>query len=137
MASTPLETLSFRLALLGAAHEAALAARLSTLDLKPKHVTLLSRLRSAGAESQVALAGALGVAPSLVVQLADHLEERGAVQRVRDPADRRRQSLRLTPSGRHLLDAATAAATTVDETLALSEADRQALDRILDNLLKQ
>jgi len=35
----------------------------------------------------------MGVAPSLVVALADHLKELEAVQRVRDPADRRRQIL--------------------------------------------
>ncbi|MBL7259446.1 MarR family winged helix-turn-helix transcriptional regulator [Paractinoplanes lichenicola] len=137
MASTPLETLSFRLALLGAAHEASLAARLAALDLKPKHVALLSLLRSRGAESQVELAAALGVAPSLVVLLADRLAERGAIQRVRDPADRRRQSLRLTAEGARLLDAATAEAATLDDTLGLSADDRAALDRILDSLLEQ
>jgi DNA-binding MarR family transcriptional regulator len=136
-AVTPMGTVSFRLGLLGVAQDSLYAARLADLDLKPKHVALLCILRLRGAESQMELAGLMGVAPSLVVLLADHLEQRGAIQRVRDPADRRRQSLRLTDAGLGLLTAATEVALALDEELAatLPPAEQAALSNALDRLL--
>jgi DNA-binding MarR family transcriptional regulator len=76
------------------------------------------------------------VAPSLVVTLADHLEQIGAIERLRDPADRRRQVLTLTDAGRALLRACLAAARELDAglTAGLSPADRATLSRILDQL---
>jgi DNA-binding MarR family transcriptional regulator len=64
------------------------------------------------------------------------LEALRAVERVRDPDDRRRQRLEITEDGIKLLDAGTAAALTLDDELAagLSAADRAALERILQQL---
>jgi len=100
---------------------------------------LLSALRLGGAESQQELAAVLRIAPSLVVLLADQLESLGAVQRVRDGNDRRRQRLEITPAGLDLLDAGTAVATALDEELAagLGKADRVTLERILRKLAVQ
>ena len=133
---TPVGTLSVRLGVLGTAQEARYAERLAALDLKPKHAALLSALHLHGAESQLELAGLLRVAPSLVVLLADHLEALRAIERVRDPADRRRQRLRLTDEGLRLLDAAATTAAALDDELTapLSADDRAALARILDRL---
>ncbi|GAA5079794.1 DNA-binding MarR family transcriptional regulator [Thermocatellispora tengchongensis] len=135
-ARTPVGTVSFRLGVLGAGQEARYAERLADLELKPKHVALLSALRIKGAESQLEVAAVMRVAPSLVVLLADQLEARGAIERVRDPSDRRRQRLHLTEEGVRLLDAATAAAAALDEELTapLDAADRAALARILERL---
>jgi DNA-binding MarR family transcriptional regulator len=101
-----------------------------------RHVALLSVLRATAAGSQLELAAATRVAPSLIVLLADHLEALGAVERVRDLADRRRQRLRLTGEGARLLDAATAVAEELSADLIapLSAADRAALSRILERL---
>ncbi|GHI35797.1 MarR family winged helix-turn-helix transcriptional regulator [Streptomyces violascens] len=93
----------FRLGVLGAAATDLFAARIEAHELKPKHVGLMVVLDAGRASSQLEIAGVMGVAPSLVVALADHLEKLGAVQRVRDPADRRRQTLTLTEHGRELL----------------------------------
>jgi DNA-binding MarR family transcriptional regulator len=136
---TPLGTLTFRLGVLGAMQEAQYAAGLARYELKPKHVALLSALRLGGAESQQELAAALRIAPSLVVLLADQLESLGAVQRVRDGNDRRRQRLEVTPAGLDLLDAGTAVAAALDEELAagLGKADRVSLERILRKLAVQ
>ena len=136
---TPLSTLTFRLGVLGAMQEAQYAAGLARYELKPKHVALLSALRLGGAESQQALAAVLRNAPSLVVLLADQLESLGAVRRVRDGNDRRRQRLEITPAGVDLLDAGTAIATALDEELAagLGRADRATLERILRKLAVQ
>jgi DNA-binding MarR family transcriptional regulator len=137
MATTPMGTVTFRLGLVGVAQDALYASRLAALDLKPRHVALLCVLRLRGAESQLELAGLLGVAPSLVVLLADHLEGLGAISRVRDPADRRRQSLRLTEAGTRLLEAATEVAAELDQEIGLSDADQVVLSGVLDRLLDQ
>lgn len=93
----------FRLGVLGAMAADLFAARVEEHGLKPKHVGLMVLLDSGRASSQLEVAGVMGVAPSLVVALTDRLQELGAVERVRDPADRRRQTLALTPRGRELL----------------------------------
>jgi DNA-binding MarR family transcriptional regulator len=133
---TPVGTLTVRLGVLGVSQEARYADRLAALGLRPRHVILLSALRMGGAESQQELAADLGIAPSLVVLLADQLAALGAIKRVRDPADRRRQSLHLTVEGDRLLDEATELAVTLDDerTAVLSSEDRVALTRILEKL---
>ncbi|MEV4346898.1 MarR family transcriptional regulator [Actinoplanes sp. NPDC049596] len=133
---TPVGSVSFRLGVLGVAQEAQFAAGLTELELKPKHVAVLSVLRLQGAESQLELAQVMRVAPSLVVLLVDQLEARGAVSRVRDPADRRKQQVHLTEEGARLLEAATEVTARLDEELvgSLNAADRAALTRVLDRL---
>ncbi|MEV0200104.1 MarR family winged helix-turn-helix transcriptional regulator [Nonomuraea sp. NPDC050691] len=86
-------------------------------DLKPKHVGLLAVLDSGAAASQLDVARLMDVAPSLVVSLADRLEELGAVRRERDPSDRRRQILTLTAEGRDLPAACTESAAELDAEL--------------------
>jgi DNA-binding MarR family transcriptional regulator len=129
-------TLAFRLGLLGALMSDRIAAKLASFEVKPKHVGLLSVLDAGGTASQLDAARILRVAPSLVVGLADHLEQLGAIQRLRDPGDRRRQVLTLTDAGRALLQACLAATRELDAelTATLSPADRAALSRILDQL---
>ncbi|MFJ6435112.1 MarR family winged helix-turn-helix transcriptional regulator [Streptomyces sp. NPDC091416] len=112
------ETLSFRLGSLGALVSGLYAQGLAVHDLKPKHVGLLGVLDAGLAASQLEIAGLMRVAPSLVVSLADHLESMGAVERLRDPADRRRQILSLTGKGRELLAECTAEALALDAKIA-------------------
>ena len=133
---TPLGTLTFRLGVLGVTQEARYAERLAAHGVKPKHVALLSALRLGAAGSQQDLAGTLRIAPSLVVLLADQLEELGAVERVRDTADRRRQRLLITGSGVELLDACVAVADGLDRELGgvLTAAEHTSLARILQKL---
>lgn len=129
-------TVSFRLGTLGSAVADRFAARIEAYDLKPKHAGLLTALSLEQAASQQELAIRLGVAPSLVVALADHLERLGAIERVRDPQDRRRQVLTLTDRGRELLRDCTEAARTLDDelTAGLTAAERRALLRALGRL---
>ncbi|MDH6138817.1 MULTISPECIES: MarR family winged helix-turn-helix transcriptional regulator [Kitasatospora] len=127
-------TVVFRLGTLGTVAADRFAAAIEPLDLKPKHVGLMASLAHGEASaSQQELAGRLGVVPSLVVSLADHLERLGAVQRVRDPGDRRRQILTLTDQGRALLAQCTATARELDErfTAVLSAKQRAALQEAL------
>jgi DNA-binding MarR family transcriptional regulator len=126
-------TLVYRLGTLGSVAASLFAARIAAYDLKPKHAGLLTALSRGAAASQQELAARLGVAPSLVVALADHLEALGAVERVRDPADRRRQVLSITDQGRKLLADCTSTARSLDDTLTqqLTPEQRQALHEAL------
>lgn len=126
-------TVAFRLGVIGAVVTDRYQGRMAERDLKAKHVGLMQQLAGGGAASQLDVARAMGVAPSLVVSLADHLERLGAVERIRDPADRRRQSLRLTDDGRELLAGCTAVGREMeDELLAgLSAAERRSLHAAL------
>lgn len=113
------------------------AARIAAHELKPKHVGLMVVLDAGRASSQLEIAGVMGVAPSLVVALADHLEKLGAIQRVRDLADRRRQVLRLTEHGRELLAACAELAQSADAEFAadLTVTERAVLAGLLDRLV--
>ncbi|NUS02609.1 MAG: MarR family transcriptional regulator, partial [Nonomuraea sp.] len=105
----------------------------------PKHVGLLTLLEARGAASQLDVARTMGVAPSLVVTLADHLERLGAISRVRDAEDRRRQLLDLTDEGRALLGRCLEAALELDAELTgrLGPQDRAVLGKVLGTLAAQ
>ncbi|MEV5600613.1 MarR family winged helix-turn-helix transcriptional regulator [Streptomyces sp. NPDC052299] len=130
------ETLSFRLGALGAVISDQYAEELAEVGLKPKHVGVLGVLDAGLASSQLEIARLMRVAPSLVVSLADHLESKGAIQRLRDPADRRRQVLLLTDEGRALLGRCTGMALALDARLAaaLTPSQQAALRDALDRL---
>lgn len=114
---------------------------MASLDLKPSHVGVLTILANAPAKSQQDIATALDVAPSLVVKLADHLEAIGAIERTRDPDDRRRQTLRLTEHGRARYAECTAITHDLEKDLlaGLSPAERgtliATLQRVAANLI--
>ncbi|MFI6156016.1 MarR family winged helix-turn-helix transcriptional regulator [Kitasatospora sp. NPDC051170] len=131
-------TVVFNLGTLGALAADHFAERVEELGLKPKHAGVLASLDAGAAASQQELATRLGVAPSLIVALADQLEELGAVERVRDPEDRRRQVLTLTPEGRRLLDLCVNAAEAADAdlTAALADPERATLTHALHTLAR-
>ncbi|MFD9335779.1 MarR family winged helix-turn-helix transcriptional regulator [Streptomyces sp. NPDC060028] len=126
----------FRLGVLGAMATDLFAARIEARELKPKHVGLMVVLDAGRVSSQLEIASVMGVAPSLVVALADHLEKLDAIQRVRDPADRRRQVLTLTERGRELLAACGELAQSADAEFAadLTATESAVLTGLLDRL---
>ncbi|MEV6969117.1 MarR family winged helix-turn-helix transcriptional regulator [Hamadaea sp. NPDC051192] len=113
-------TVTFRLGTLGALVTDRFTAKIADLDLKPKHVGVLTALAAGPPASQQELAGLTGVAPSLMVTLADHLEAIGAIARTRDAGDRRRMVLTLTARGRKLLTQCAKLAQDLDAELTAS-----------------
>lgn len=94
---------AFLLAQLG--HHAAtlFAEQVATIELSPPHAGILRAIAAEPGRSQQALSAQLGMLPSRVVVYVDELEERGYVERRRNPDDRRLHALYLTAAGKRLL----------------------------------
>ena len=101
--------------------------------LRPRHHIALSVLREHGPMAQHAIGTALRLDPSNVVGLLNELEERGLVTRRRDPADRRRHIVDLTPAGSGELDVACDSLDKVEDDLfgALTVEERATLHALL------
>ncbi len=127
------DSLAFRLGVIGAAVTERFAQEIAAHGLKPKHAGLLALLNSGGPAPQLDLAKIMHVAPSLMVTLVDHLDSLGATQRIRDPLDRRRQIVSLTPVGEDLLATCTGIAQQLDQAVAgaLDDAQHLSLTELL------
>jgi len=133
---SPDQSFTFLLVRLGIHAAGELAAALEPLGIEPRHFGVLNRIAAHEGESQQALGRRLGLHPTRVVFLVDELEERGLVERRRNPADRRSNALHLTAAGRRLLTRARAVAARRNEAMAkgLTVAERRTLTRLLQRV---
>ena len=127
--------------LLGRAHDAhrrlSLEA-LAPLGLGVKSVGALTVLRAEGPLSQRRLAERQGIDRTTMVAVVDELERLGAVERRKDPADRRANALHITSRGRRLLTRARTAVAGAEEAFLapLPPAEQQRLRAALRTLVE-
>jgi DNA-binding MarR family transcriptional regulator len=121
-----------------AAKERAMTAYEGT-GLHPYHYAVLLVLGEGSRETQGAIADALGYDRGQLVGLLDELEEQGLVERRRDPNDRRRHLVRLTPDGRRTLRRLRALARQIEDDFLtpLSDKDRANLHTLLLRLAEK
>jgi DNA-binding MarR family transcriptional regulator len=121
------------LALLGQEAMHRLRAAHTAHNLKPRQFQILGLLHDHGGLAQRDLVQEMGVAPSVLVTLLNPLEADGLVARERDPADRRRHLVTLTPAGeKQLAGASHAQKDTEDELFAsLDHEQREHLRALL------
>lgn len=111
---------------------------LSEHDLRLAHFAVLTALSDFGPLAQHEIADRLDINRSHLVRYVDDVEQRGLVRRDRDPDDRRRQRVALTPAGRALLRRLQKFATRSQEEFlqALTEPERETLIALLRRVLR-
>jgi DNA-binding MarR family transcriptional regulator len=121
-----------------AAKEQAIEAWRET-GLHPYHYAILLVLAEGSRETQGSIADALGYDRGQLVGLLDELEERGLVERRRDPNDRRRHLVRLTPAGKQTLTRLRVLARELDHDFLapLDEEERATLHELLLRLAEK
>lgn len=107
--------------------------RVAALDLTPPQAGLVRAVAQQPGRSQQALAAQLGTPATRLVALVDALEQRGLLERRRNPDDRRLYAVHLTAAGGELLGDLGRVAREHDDAL-LSALDRGER-RILADLL--
>jgi DNA-binding MarR family transcriptional regulator len=93
----------FLMVRLGMAFKARALAALEADGFSQHNYSVLALLDDRSWKTQATIAEVLALDPSQLVGILDGLEERGLLERQRDPSDRRRQIVSLTAEGRNQL----------------------------------
>ena len=141
-AKLPLElvsSVSFLLKRLGFAAKDRTMAAYADTGLHPYHYAVLVVLDEGSRETQGSIADALGYDRGQLVGLLDELEEQKLVERKRDPNDRRRHLVSLTPEGKKALRRLRALRVKLDDDFLepLAEAERATLHSLLLRLAEK
>jgi DNA-binding MarR family transcriptional regulator len=123
----------FLLKRLGFAFKSHALEAYESAGVHPYHHAILAVLDEGSRETQGAIADALGYDRGQLVGLLDELEELGYVERRRDPTDRRRHLVRLTPDGKRTLGKLRTLARKMEDELlsSLDESQREQLHGLL------
>lgn len=102
-------------------------------NLKPRQFQILGLLHDHGGLGQRELGQTMGIDPSILVTLLNPLEVDELVSRRRDPVDRRRHLVTLTPAGGRLLTSAARAQRDTENAIfaALDDDQREQLRALL------
>ena len=127
---------AFLLAQLGAYAAERFGERAAALDFSRPQAGLLRLISREPGQSQQAVARRLGTPPSRLVALVDGLEERGLIERRRNPGDRRNYALHLTAAGEQAMTDLSQAAMEHEHAVAapLTQAERAQLSALLAKL---
>jgi DNA-binding MarR family transcriptional regulator len=134
-ADTPPRSVGFLISQLGFLSSRRFMEALEPVGIDPREFLLMRFVAASEGRSQHALAERLGVPPSRMVALVDHLEEAGLVERRPDSEDRRVRGLHLTRKGRGVLERAGTIA--IDyETRLCAGINREEREQLIDLLQK-
>jgi DNA-binding MarR family transcriptional regulator len=139
MSNGPSLGIALLLAQLGRHSAERFTARIAELDLTSPQAGILQAIAGEPGRSQQALSEQLGLLPSRVVAFIDDLEQRGLLERRRNPGDRRLYALYLTEQG-HALMVQLAEVSAVHEqeiTTGLSDQQRIALSELLTSVAER
>jgi MarR family transcriptional regulator, lower aerobic nicotinate degradation pathway regulator len=134
--SALVEMPTYALSLLGREAHDRMAAWLPA-GLRLGHLAVLGALAEGEAGAQRELSELLRIHPSDMVTLVDDLAQRELISRTTDAADRRRNLIRLTPTGRKLVRQATSQSRRIHRQLlaALSRDEQDSVRQLLDRAL--
>ena len=98
--------------------------------------SVLVALDRSAIRTQAALAEAIGADKTRIIAILDELQDKGLIERVADPEDRRARLLAITKDGRRVKEATQAAIQRGEERWlgTLSASDRATFLRILQEL---
>jgi DNA-binding MarR family transcriptional regulator len=132
-----LESIPFLVTRVHGWNHAELMTALRDLGVEPRHTGALVALRARGVIAQAELARSLGTSGATVVEIVDHLERRGLVERRRLETDRRTQALHLLPGADDVVAEAQRRAMAVTESILgpIGAAGRQRLVVLLQRLV--
>jgi DNA-binding MarR family transcriptional regulator len=107
--------------------------------MRRQHFTVLASLAEQGQASQAALGRRLWIDRSDLHAIVAELEREGLIARVRDPGDRRRNVVSITPAGTSTLKRLDALIDRAQRELVapLSASERSELIRLLERLIAE
>ena len=128
--------IAFLVAQLGAYAAERFGERAAALDFTRPQAGVLRLISREPGLSQQAVARRLGTPPSRLVALVDGLEQRGLIQRRRNPGDRRNYALHLTVAGEQAMAALSQASLEHEQAISapLTQAERAQLSKLLGKL---
>lgn len=114
------------------------AAKVEVIGMNLKQMAMLVALREQGELPQITLCDMMKLTQNTVVTWLNELEDYGFVQRHRDPDDRRKHNVALTPKGEVALEQAeTEMRRLEDEVLAgLTADERNTLRKLMAKALE-